>query len=339
MLSPEGIHNKTILFAVLNWGLGHASRSIPLIQQLIDQDNRLVLASDGVAAHLLRKEFPDIEILDLPPYNVRYGKKLWQIVIFNMFRVALAILKEHLYLRAYLKSSTPDIVISDSRFGFYSAKVHCCIISHQLHIPAGALFWKKFINLFNHFFLARFSEIWIPDFEDRRLSGEMSLPFNRTRLRYLGALSRMQVADIKNEFGLAIILSGPEPSRSRLEFCLAQKFVGHDLKIALVRGSTSDTAIEYPPNWKVTDLALSQEVNNILLSSKLVISRAGYSSVLDYYKLGIPAILIPTPGQSEQEYLGEYLDGRYGFRTRTEKQLDQIGFPDEVLQLINLPTT
>jgi len=330
-MSDYSLNRKHYLFAVLNWGLGHASRSIPIIKDLLAQGQKVTLASDGVALELLKMEFPDLEIIEIPAYRINYGRSLPAIVFKNSINVFLAIIREHLALKQILKNRHFDCVISDSRFGFYSKNVPSYIISHQLSIPINNSLLNYFVNRINSFFINRFDQCWIPDEEDRRLSGIMSLNARVKNKKYIGIQSRLTKKNSNAIYDLHIILSGPEPSRSILEKKLLLLLKDSKLNIALVRGTNKDSTLVFPVHWKVCSLANSSQLEDLLSSSKKVLSRSGYSSIMDYYILGIPAQLIPTPGQSEQEYLAEYLDGKYGFRCVAEDELSQLLLDFEIM--------
>lgn len=316
--------NKRILFAVLNWGLGHASRSIPLIQKLLDKSNEILIASDGEALVLLKKEFPENPVVSLSPYRVRYTDKLWSIVLKNIPNIAWAILCENRQLRQLQQSFKPDLVISDSRFGFYSRKIPCCIISHQLSLQSPNKFIGAFINRINSYFLNRFDEVWIPDAPDRRLSGQLSQNPRIKNTRFIGILSRMKNLSSTKVYDLSVILSGPEPSRSLLEHKLLAVLNDLPLRVCFVRGTNHGEPLSFPESWEVFKLLGSNKLNEILCASKQVVSRSGYSSVMDYYCTGTRAILVPTPGQTEQEYLGKALNGMYGLVSLEEQSISQL---------------
>lgn len=315
MIPKVGPDPKVILYAVLNWGLGHATRSIPIIDELINQGHQVIIASDGDASELLKREYPKLASESLPPYSVRYNKEnLWHIVLSNAPKVFLAIQKEK---RAALKlqaKHNADLIISDSRFGFRSERVPSHIITHQLNLSSSSLVLKKSLNLINEGYLNSFTSCWIPDTPDHLLSGELSQNPRIKKTHYLGPISRLKKQTSHIEYDLGIFLSGPEPARTKLEIRLRDKYKDSTWRICLVRGTTSRRQGTFPESWTILDLADTQQINQLLQRSEQVISRSGYTSILDYYILGKKAFLIPTPGQSEQEYLSEYLDGKYGFK-------------------------
>lgn len=313
---------QKIIIAPLNWGLGHATRCIPIIKYYLNQGKEVTIASDGDALSLLQEEFPHLETVTLPAYNVRYdGNSLFKIVFYNAFRVLFAIIKEHFSLRRLVRALNPDLVISDSRFGFFSFKKKSFIITHQLTLQSDSSVFKWFLNVINSFFLRRYDEIWVPDTSQHTLSGELSMSKRYHNIRYINPISRLEKKAVEIKYDLAIILSGPEPARTLLEESLINIFSTVEKRIILVRGTESPSNINYPSTWDVKNRITSTVINNIVLSSKNIISRSGYTSVMDYYNLQKGAILIPTPGQTEQEYLGKYLDGKFKFKYLKQENL------------------
>ncbi len=322
-MNLPSFNQKKILYTVLNWGLGHATRSIPIINQLVASGNTITIASDGIALDLLQKEYPQLTFVKLPGYNVRYGNSLPSIVLGNIPNVLRAIILEHIAINKILKRKDYDILISDSRFGCFNKNIPSYIISHQLNIPSSNKLLKRLINIPNHFFLNSYSEVWIPDYDDHRLSGKLSISSQVRKQRFIGPISRLQKADRASIYDLAIILSGPEPSRSIFEEKLISILKTTDYKIVLVRGTERPLDQALPANWQVHNLSNSVLINKLLTDSRLIISRSGYTSILDYYKLGVKAILVPTPGQSEQEYLGDFLNNHNQFTSIEELKLDK----------------
>jgi len=316
LLIPQQV--QKIIVAPLNWGLGHAARSIPIIQELISQGKKVHIASDGAALELLQKEFPQLPSSTITAYMVRYNySSLAMIMLSNSLNVSKAIQREHQECRALVKELKADMVISDSRFGFRSESVPSVIITHQLNPLSSNPILKYFLEKGNRFFLNNFDECWVPDDAEHSLSGILSQNSKVKKVRYLGKLSRFKkdlITDEKKIFDLAVILSGPEPARTKLETQLIKLLSSSDKQICLIRGTKAAPTRTLPTNWTIHHLANSLKINKILLQSKAIVSRSGYTSIMDYVHLGIGAYLIPTPGQSEQEYLAEYLDGKESFR-------------------------
>ena len=307
-------YNK-IIIAPLNWGLGHATRCIPLINTLLKAGKEVILASDGEALELLQEEFPQLNTEVLPAYNVLYkSDKVFQLVLSNAPKIFSAIRRERKVADQLYNKHKPDLIISDSRFGFRSDKVKSVIISHQLQLVSSNAFVGHWMNLVNTRLLNKFDGCWIPDDEQHSLSGELSQNPKIKSQSYLGTLSRLS-PDVSSQkiYDVTMILSGPEPARTNLEENLIKDFNTSTNNFCLVRGTTRLAPLALPTNWTVIDRANSTQINRLLLSSHRIISRSGYTSLMDYKALGISAELIPTKGQSEQEYLAEYVNGREGF--------------------------
>lgn len=309
---------KTIIVAPLNWGLGHATRCMPIIKALIEHNKKVIIASDGEALELLQQEFPEVLTATLPGYKVSYkAESLAKIVIQNSRNIARAIWREKKSAKRLVEQHKADLIVSDSRFGFRDPSIHNVIISHQLYPQADSWLLKNLLEKGNRYFLNQFQECWIPDSVDRKLSGILSTNSKIHNQRFIGPLSRLRnepTDNLKKVWDVTLVLSGPEPARTKLETALVEALAMSNQKICLVRGTnnkTNDTT--YPHSWQIYDRLASADILAILSASNIIISRSGYTSIMDYAQLGLSAYLVPTPGQSEQEYLAAYLDGKHGF--------------------------
>lgn len=306
---PVSSTEKTILIAPLNWGLGHASRSIPLIQQLLKEKKKVLIASDGDALQLLKKEIenPSVEFHELPGYKVNYNSASMSWNMLRQFpKISKAIKEEHKEVTRILASTSVDLIISDNRYGIYNSRVKSILLTHQLNAPKANLFQKlAFRNQVNKW-AKPFNEIWIPDYEDQRLSGKIS-DYNGSKiLKFIGPLSRFNKIDSQEESQeILVLLSGPEPRRSNLENQLTK--ILKNEKVIFVRGSSSQNNSKQLENFETYDLADSNKIEELFHRAKLVITRAGYSSIMDFAELELKVVMIPTPGQQEQEYLSEWL--------------------------------
>ena len=320
--------SKRILVAPLDWGLGHASRCIPIIRALLDAKAEVILASNSSALQLLEKEFPDLETLRLPAYNVKYYFKNMALNLsLQMPRLLFSVYSEYRQLHKLIKTQKIDGVISDNRFGCFSKKVKSVFITHQVHIifPKSVAWLAGFLHFCNHTFIRQFSECWIPDYEEESnsLSGILSHPPISAQCRYLGALSRMlpKEKDIKRD--IIVVLSGPEPQRSQLEKQLIVQLQQLDKTVLFVRGKVGKQERKrITPNMEVVNFLKGKELNEAIMESELVICRSGYSSIMDLAVLGKKAFLIPTPGQTEQEYLASYFSARKIYYSQLQSELD-----------------
>ncbi len=303
-------HSKQILFTVLNWGLGHASRSIPLIQTLIDQGAMVTIGSDGRALALLREEFPALECIELPAYNIQYptSNMFWNIGI-QLPKILRAIRAEYQFIQKLVQEREINAIISDNRFGCYHTGILSVFITHQIRIKTGIPLLETVVQKINESFIKKFDECWIPDFESTpNLSGVLSHQHQLKNIQYLGALSRMQYFPTTKKYDVIVVLSGPEPQRSILEKEVIQQLQSSHLKTLIVQGKTNTyQEKQLTPNIKAVSFLTTPDLNKAILESKTVICRSGYSSIMDLVALRQKAILIPTPGQTEQIYLTEHL--------------------------------
>lgn len=301
----------TILIAPLDWGLGHATRCIPLIRNYISEGHRVILAAYGQSGLLLEKEFPDLKMIHFPGIEISYpkGKSMHLKMFLQIPKIIRSISREHLALQKLIDQENITLVVSDNRYGLYSKKVPCIFITHQLFIRAGI--WSKMINRINHAFISRYTTCYIPDYEiGNTLSGELSHGQHRLKnIRYIGPLSRFSGADKKEHkciYDVLLLISGPEPQRTLFEKHLSEQFSGKNLRYAVVRGSSSEQKFPFKHAIKIIDLCSSNELLELMLNSEKIICRSGYSTIMDLHVLEKKAEYIPTPGQTEQEYLAAY---------------------------------
>ena len=308
---------KTVLVAPLGWGLGHAARCIPIIKELLANNTRVILAGSGPVAALLSTEFPDLELLTLSSFPVKYPSDKKGFLLKMIWQVPAAIKsikKETAWLKQAVKKYSIDAVISDNRMGLYSKEIPCIYITHQLLIKTGKAKWmERWAQKIHYRFINRFKECWVPDFEQKELSlaGELSHPENlpNVPVKYIGALSRLiKKENAAKKYDTIIILSGPEPQRSIFENILVDQLKNYNETTLFIRGLPAETDVLLPiNNTKFVNHLTADELSNAIASSEIVISRTGYTTVMDLIKLNKKAILVPTPGQPEQEYLAGYL--------------------------------
>lgn len=301
-----------ILVAPLNWGLGHASRCIPIIRYLLAQQIEVIVACGDDQKILLQSEFPSLKYLKLPGYDLKYGKNRASTllkIIFQIPKILIEIKRENRWLSDFLANEPLDAVISDNRYGLYSREIVSVFITHQLHIktPFGKPA-EKIIQGINYRFINRFSLCWIPDFEKQpRLGGDLSHPVKLpvTPIRYIGSLSRFEKLNENMIDGsIVIILSGPEPQRTIFEKLLLSQAQSYSGEVVFVRGLPADKEkLPVNSNIRVYNHLPSSELNKIMCAAAFVICRSGYSSIMDIIKLGKKSIVIPTPGNQNRNIL------------------------------------
>ena len=310
--------NKRVLVAPLDWGLGHATRCIPIIYELLNLNLDVVIAAEGKNKILLKKEFPQLQFLHLPGYNISYTnnafwlpiKLLWQTPkIFN------CIFAEQRWLKKVIKEENLSAVISDNRMGLHHNSIACIYITHQLSIKTGNRFTEWVTQQIHYAFINKFTACWVPDSAAAtNLAGKLSHPkkLPHTPIKYLGPLSRFEKKNVAQKYDLLILLSGPEPQRTIFENLLLEQIKSYQGKVAMVKGLPQNDAednfvMDAQKNIAVANHLSTIALNNAILQSGIVIARSGYTTVMDLIKLQQRALLVATPGQTEQQYLADYL--------------------------------
>ncbi|CAL1521131.1 glycosyltransferase [Chitinophaga sp. MM2321] len=304
-----------ILIAPLDWGLGHATRDIPLIHEMLNAGCEVFIAAEGKHAALLQQEFPRITILPLPGYRIQYaqkGKFFGLKIVQQIPKIYLSVKNEQRWLKKVVDTHKINAVISDNRFGLYHKDIPTVFITHQLLIKTPFGGWmERALQKINYRFIRKYGSCWIPDFAgDNNLSGELAhpaeLPPNTT---YIGCLSRFEPQpSVTKKYDLLVLISGPEPQRSNLETLILDQIRTLPITALIVSGKPGLPQHEQiTPGITQVNHLNAKELNDAMLASDMVLSRSGYTTLMDLAKLNKKAILIPTPGQSEQVYLGEYL--------------------------------
>lgn len=315
----KGVSNPLILVAPLDWGLGHATRCIPIIKHFLQSDFQVIIAASNAGYELLKKEFPDTVILRCQGYNISYGKSTRNL-IYNLFlqipKIFSTYRKEKHWLKEICAIYQPGLIISDNRFGFYHSEIPSVYISHQLNILAGNRRLNRLATLIHHRVIKKFSACWVPDTEQNGLAGFLSNNTDLKKIHYIGPLSRFEANNkVLLQYKILFLISGPEPQRTKFEKLIVTQIEEVKEKILLVRGLPGQQDILPVRNKNVTikNHLSSQELNEAIVASELVISRSGYTTIMDLVKTKSKAIFIPTPGQKEQEYLASYLFKKKAF--------------------------
>jgi uncharacterized protein (TIGR00661 family) len=329
-------NEKKILVCPLNWGLGHASRCIPLIRQLLHQQKEVLIATDGYPLELLKNEFPELTCINFPSYTIQYSEsnsQLWAII-----RLLPAIIKrintEHRQLKKIIQAYSIDTVLSDNRFGLWNKNIRSLYMTHQLMIKMPRRFkWiEPVISKIHHFFIQQYDVCLIPDkFENGGYAGDLThkykLPGNA---RFIGILSRFDGThdgakshSLNNAtYEIMAVLSGVEPQRALLEEILIKSLSQQDIHSLVVQGlPQEEQKIQQTGKVTVVSHLSSTEMEHYLRDTPIIICRSGYSSIMDLIALNKTALLVPTPGQTEQEYLARYLSDKDLFTTVKQDKL------------------
>lgn len=311
-----GLQGKTrVLVAPLNWGLGHATRCIPIIQELIDQGAEPVIGGSGQSGALLKAEFPTLEYHEIPSAEIRYSRSRHFFAL-QLIRQLPALNRqvkaENNWLKTLVTANKIDAVIADNRYGLYHPAIPAVIISHQLHIKSGmGRLADRLLQLKNYRQLSKFNSCWIPDNETGGgLAGELSHPEKMPHIpcRYTGPLTRFSASAVEEEKNhLLILLSGPEPQRTILEEKILETLHQYRGTVTMVRGLPDhERLLPSTSQIRIYNHLPADELNNEIGRAGYIISRTGYTTLMDLFPFRKKTILIPTPGQPEQEYLGRY---------------------------------
>ncbi|MES2864546.1 MAG: glycosyltransferase [Bacteroidota bacterium] len=303
--------SKKILVAPLNWGLGHASRCIPIIYALKENNFTPIIASDGASLELLKKEFPNDIFETLPDYNIQYSEKgeNFKFKIFKQLpKLFFAIRKEKKIVAEIIQKHDISGIISDNRMGIFSAKIPSVYITHQINVLSGNTSWIS--SKFHQHFIKKYTECWVPDVsEGINLSGKLSHENSDLKnIKFIGPLTRFKKRNLPKKNDLLVILSGPEPQRTLLEEKLRIELSEFNGSILFVKGLVeTEQKTASQNNFTFYNYMEADELEIAIQESEYVICRSGYSSIMDLAFLGAKAFLIPTPGQFEQEYLAKKL--------------------------------
>jgi uncharacterized protein (TIGR00661 family) len=315
MTPPITLSKPVILIAPLDWGLGHATRCIPIIHRLLAHNCTVLIAAEGKIRSLLADEFPNIIFLPLQGYNIHYSRKKWMlpiVLLTQIPKIMAAVKKENRWLQQVVNENKIDAVISDNRYGLYQDSVPSIILTHQLRIQSGkGQRWDDLLQWLHYRFINRFHCCWVPDVVGKdSLAGNLSHPADMPVIptKYMGPLSRFEPCNSNGNKHLLILLSGPVPQRTMLEKKLLSQLVNYQEPVILVRGLPGSSARpQVNKNVEVYNHLPATELQQKMCDASYIISRCGYSTVMDIAALHCKSILIPTPGQTEQEYLAAQL--------------------------------
>lgn len=330
-LSPK----KTVLVVPLDWGLGHATRCIPLIRELQNQGYEVIIAAERMIKTLLQNEFQSLTFIELPGYRIAYSRNSRCFPLRLMLQIpgmVWRIYAENFWLKKIKKKYRIEAVFSDNRFGLYNPELPCVFLTHQLQIKTGHIFTDKIVQKLNYSFIERYQRCWVPDFAgEQNLAGELSHPAKLpSNVEYIGCLSRFEKTSnpVENK-GLLILLSGPEPQRTIFENILLGQLKIYPGKVLLVRGLPGDadrdktsTSLFVNDHIQIENHLDASALNSAIQAAEWIICRSGYTTVMDLVKLEKKAILVPTPGQTEQEYLAKYLMKRQMFFSKSQHDFD-----------------
>lgn len=309
---------KKIAIAALDWGLGHATRCIPLIRSWISEGVEVVLVANGNVALLWQQHFPTLRLeRGIPDYNIEFPESgsLDLHLMSQWFRIRKTIEAEHKWLQDWISAENIDLVVSDNRYGFYHEKIKSILITHQLNLP---LPWpaSAVANATLAKYVKPFQEVWVPDYDsENTLSGKLAHPSFHPNTHYIGPLSRFSEGIRTTERrGMLVLISGPEPERTRMQQAMLAWMKERQMQGTIVCGQPQfqlafrENDIAIVPHLR--DEALAQAIHE----AEVIVCRSGYSTLMDLHVLNRKAYLWPTHGQREQLYLAQHWTVNLGMR-------------------------
>ncbi|HET7359598.1 MAG TPA: glycosyltransferase [Rhodanobacteraceae bacterium] len=326
---------RRVLFAVHDWGLGHATRSLLLIRALLERGDALtVLSAPGSGLRLLQSELGDAcefyPYPDIPKPFSRHPAMFYLRMSLDMPRVWARFRLEQRLTERLVAARGFDCVVSDSRFGVWSRAVPSYCIFHSLRqiIPGRPRALETLVEWGQRRLLAGFAKVLVPDVEaDGGLSGELghdpSLDWGRDRLHYIGPLSGVRRVDGRQDIDCFFSVSGIEPQRTLLAQRVLEALPKLGGRIVVTLG---DPAAAGPPRRiggaTVYGYLDRRAQGDMLNRARVVMTRSGYTTLMELAELGARALFVPTPGQSEQEYLARFHGERGHVRATTQRELD-----------------
>lgn len=325
---------NNILICPLEWGLGHAARMIPIAKRLQELKNNVIIGSGEEHLELFRIESPGLTYINFPGFKPGYSRFMpsYAALLLKIPLLFYHIILEHARLKKIIKRYDIDIVISDNRFGLWNRKIKTVYVTHMplIPFPPAFRFMEPIGILMHRFIIKKYSFCFIPDLPGQinltgRLAHGINLPENA---RYIGILSRFTpgeefAGNITEIFRHnTVILSGPEPQRQILKQKLTGILKDGDLPTVILGGKPGKhSEVTRSGNIYYYNHLPAKEMRAMLLSAESIITRSGYTTIMELLSLNCKALLIPTPGQTEQEYLAEYLSGKGWFATISQDEI------------------
>lgn len=325
--------NKNVFISPLDWGLGHTTRCIPIIKSLQELGAKVWIGVKEEQKRMLEQEVKNVSYVDFEGYNISYpsDKSMAFKMAIQVPKILLQIKKENNKLKLLIQKYQFDLIISDNRFGLYSNKIPSIYITHQINIQA-PLGIDKVLYRLHEQYINNYAQCWIPDYEslEKSLAGNLSHRNIKENYFYINQLSRFNSPCLSSnaEYEFLAIISGPEPQRSIFEGKIADFFKSINAKCAilsgkpLVRSKKTNSNIDYYSHLN------SEAFYELVNLSKKIICRPGYSSIMDLSVLQKPVLFIPTPGQTEQEYLAKFY--KYNYKISYVKQENINAIKDSI---------
>jgi uncharacterized protein (TIGR00661 family) len=333
---------KKVFIAPLNWGLGHATRDLPLIKELINKNFEVFVGANGRSLELLKREVPECRFIDFPDYPIKYPRTRFFVTRFMSVifpQMLTAMFREGRALRDLQKKYKFDFIISDNRFRY--------LISHQLRyklpFPINKMEWLP--EYFNSVFFNRYDKIIVPDTgKENNFTGELAHRMRfipEEKLIYSGILTDLSKPSIQKESDIdfLIIVSGPEPQRTKLELLIMQQIHALEGNVIAALGKPESNYKITKGNATIYSFLNRERIADCMSRAKFIIGRPGYTSVMEMVELGKKALFIPTPGQVEQVYLAQHYMAQGWCYCVQQSRLDLVKDVPKALSFSGFPSS
>ena len=323
-----------VLYGICSWGLGHATRSLPIMRRLIKEGAELTIIAHGHSLEFLKKELEqeNIKYFDVKDYPIPVSETRGELIAKSIIYWPKFMRRMDRAIKFVTKLSEEekfDVIVSDGRYDIYSRRIPSYMITHQVRIltPFRLRALEFGSEIFNLFFLKRFRKFLVPDYEENDLSGKLSHNLKlikKNRLSYIGVLSDFRKRDVIKDIDYLFSLSGPEPQRGILERILLEQAKDLDGRIVFTLGKPDKQEVRKEGNIDIYSIVNKEKREELMNRANLIISRSGYSTIMDLAVIKTKALMIPTPGQVEQEYLAEYHNRKGTFYSVKQEQLQLV---------------
>lgn len=322
----------SVFVSPLNWGLGHASRDVPIIRELLRHGHEVTVGASGNALVFLKKEFPECRFIQFEDYPIPHNNGRIFLPTYTAYIPTLidAYLSERKKAERIFSQNTFDLIISDSRSGVFSGQVPSIQITHQLQQSLPLIAWP--LELLGVYIQAdafsKFARIVVPDNSPGRgaLAGKLSrtlIPALRDRIYYSGIMASVRKEPVKKDIDYLIVISGMEPQRTALEKILMRQIpLLPGRKVILLGKPAADKIRTLEDGTVIYSFISSEEKSRLMSRACFIICRSGYTTMMDIAEAGLKSgLFIPTPGQWEQEYLSRYYEDEGWFFSRSQHGL------------------
>lgn len=335
---------KKALFAISSLWLGHATRTLPIINFFLEKWYKIDIICFWNALNFLRNELENkvtfYEYEDYPALERWDWLKFYYYLIYDILKTHFLIQKEQKFVENLQEKNNYNFIFSDWKYWSYSKKTKSFILSHQLSFDIPKAFWfsQSFMDSYNKKVFSNFNYLFIPDFEnkEKNLAWKLSHPkwLKKLNYKYIWILSSLNKKIFLPSHKVNWVCSRENPLRGewqeekkeKIDFLFTISWYLTEHKDSFVKKLIEESKvlpwkkvfilwetnknyhkIDKENNIEIFSFLAWEERKKLFENAEIIVSRAGYTTIMDLVELEKKAILFPTPNQTEQEYLSKYL--------------------------------